>query len=63
MAEYLVVSHPKQFEYHGTLDDVDAASAHGASLVTTTGRWATFRAADQSSPEMARFPRDGACRR
>jgi hypothetical protein len=32
MAEYLVVSHPKQFEYHGTLDDVDAAYAHGASF-------------------------------
>jgi hypothetical protein len=33
MAEYLVVvSHPKQFEYHGTFDDLDAAYAHGAQL-------------------------------
>ena len=33
MPEYLVVAgRPKQFEYHGPFDDLDAAYAHGAQL-------------------------------
>jgi hypothetical protein len=96
MPEYLVVAgRPKQFEYHGPFDDLDAAYAHGAQLgrddwevgdVQSDGVHLRFGKSRDSAmpdaksskivplpsdeephldldPEMARFLRDGACRR
>jgi hypothetical protein len=95
MTEYLVVvSHPKQFEYHGPFDELDAAYADGAALghddwemgdVQSDGVHLRFGKSRGSAmpdaqsfkivplpgvqrrvnldPEMARFLRDGACRR
>jgi len=96
MKEYLVVAgHPKQFEYHGPFDDLDAAYAYGAQLgrdewevgdVQNDGVHLRFgKSRDSAMPdaqsfrivplpsdqerhvsldlEMARFLRDGACRR
>jgi len=96
MPEYLVVAgRPKQFEYHGPFDDLDAAYAHGAQLghddwkvgdVQSDGVHLRFDKSRSSAmpdaqsfkivplpsvqerqinldPEMARFLRNGACRR
>jgi hypothetical protein len=94
MTKYLVVAGPpKQFEYHGPFDDLDAAYTHGAQLgrddwqvgdVQADGvhlrfRWSRDRAVAQTlkmaplpsdeesnvdlAPDLARFLRDGTCRR